>query len=763
MKKRRLVLLLSLPILIVFMSACNRERPEIKIIPEPASMTINNGSYRISSVAPLYLSADDPDLAMAARYFTEHITAASGLELESKVVSNSPGKGLFFSIASAGFSDHPDAYSLIVDGNGVQLIGNSARAVFYGVQTILQLLPPEIFSKELTLEENELTIPCVEIQDLPRYEWRGMLLDVGRHIYPLDFIKKYIDLIAMHKMNVFHWHLTDDQGWRIEIKKYPLLTEIGSIRKTEDGGTYGGFYTQEQIKDIVEYARTRFVDIMPEIELPGHSVAVLASYPQLSCTGGPFEVRSTWGVANDVYCAGKEETFEFLEDVLGEVADLFPYKYFHIGGDECPKMRWEECGDCQTRIREEGLEDEHELQSWFIRRIEKFLLTKNRSLVGWDEILEGGLAPEATVMSWRGMSGGIQAAKEGHDVIMTPTSHCYFDYYQGDPRYEPWAIGNYLPMEKVYSFEPTPTQLSEEEARHIMGGQGNVWTEHIPTSEKLEYMALPRMSALAEVLWTNADLRDYEGFLYRMKNQYKRLDAMNVNYRIPAPVVSNSNFVFIREFTLELKKAVDEAIILFSTDGSDPLTNGQEYTGPLTISQDVQVKAVLKMPSGHASTTIDITLDQQDIVIGYDLEAIPGLNYSYYTGQFRSVNDYTELIPSGDGEMTEPGLPEELSDESFGLIIRGYILRFYTFSDDGSELKVRGQIVVDNDGLHGPQEASGEIALGQGWHPIELRYFEAGGGEVLELEYSGPDIEKQEVPADNWAAFTSPLKMMRIN
>jgi len=360
---------------------------------------------------------------------------------------------------------------------------------------------------------------------------------------PKEYVKKYIDYIAMHKMNTFHWHLTEDQGWRIEIKKYPKLTEIGAWRKETlighyrdkphkyDGKVHGGFYTQEDVKEIVEYAKSRYVTVVPEIEMPGHSVASLASYPELSCTGGPFEVRTIWGSSEDVYCAGNEETFHFLEDVLSEVIALFPSEYIHIGGDECSKGRWEKCPKCQARIKAEKLKDENELQSYFIKRIEKFLNANNRKLIGWDEILEGGLAPDATVMSWRGMVGGIEASRQGHDVVMSPTSHCYFDYYQGNPDLEPLAIGGYLPLKKVYSFEPTPDDLTTEEAKHILGAQANLWTEYIQTQEHAEYMVFPRISAIAEVVWTPKELRNWDNFIMRMEKQFRRYDILMVNYR----------------------------------------------------------------------------------------------------------------------------------------------------------------------------------------------------------------------------------------
>jgi len=757
-----------LTIVMVLTVSCNKKESDVRIVPEPAYVNVSDGFYKISTVAPIYIGSDNSDLHLAAKFLQERINLAAGLDLDIEV-SSKPGKSIHLTIGDLDFTENPEGYEIIVDGSSATITGNSAKGVFYGVQSLMQLLPPEVFGNESVIDAKDLQIPRVHIKDEPRYSWRGMHLDVGRHIYPLEFIKKYIDLIAMHKMNVFHWHLTEDQGWRVEIKKYPLLTEIGSIRKTEDGGTYGGFYTQEEIKEVVEYARTRFVDVMPEIELPGHSVAALAAYPDLSCTDGPFEVRTAWGVASDVYCAGKEQTFEFLEDVIAEVVDLFPFEYFHIGGDECPKVRWEECDDCQARMRSEGLEDEHELQSWFIQRIEKFLDTKDRRLVGWDEILEGGLAPKATVMSWRGIAGGIQAAEESHDVIMTPNSHCYFDYYQGDPKFEPKAIGGFLPMEKVYSYQPTPEGLSAEKAKHILGAQGNVWTEYIPTEDHVEYMAVPRMSALAEVVWTPEEKKDYELFVYRMKAHYKRLDAMDVSYRVPIPIVSNNSFVFLKEFTLELHKAVDGAKILFTTNGDDPAEGGQEYVEPMVFTEDTRVKAVIKMPSGHSSAVIDIDLDKQELVEGLDLNRQAGVSYSLYEGSFKSVKDFKDLVPDASGDMDRPELKEDFPS-AYGLTYRAYInaeragiYRFYVTSDDGSVLKVRGQAIVNNDGPHAPKEVSGEIALGQGWHPFELCYFQAGGGKTLELKYSTEGLEKQSIPKENLASFSSGMKMLKMN
>ena len=435
------------------------------------------------------------------------------------VLSIAPNKGL-----------KAEGYELTVTPDGCAIHGADAAGLFHGIQTFLQLLPEPGTASP--------AVPCVLIKDQPRFAWRGMHLDVGRHFMPASFIKKYIDLLARYKMNTFHWHLTEDQGWRIEIKRYPKLTEVGAWRdgsmvghyreQKYDTLRYGGFYTQEEVREIVSYAAARHITVVPEIEMPGHALAALASYPELSCTGDPFKVEKGWGVFEDVFCP-TDSTFAFLENVLTEVMDMFPGEYIHIGGDECPKERWKVCAKCQARMRTEGLKDEHELQSYFIQRIEKFVNSKGRKIIGWDEILEGGLAPNAAVMSWRGTEGGIAAAKQKHNVVMSPGTHCYFDHYQGDPAQEPLAIGGFTTLQKVYSFEPIPAELTTEEGKYILGAQGNVWTEYINTPKHVEYMAVPRMLALAEVLWSPKEKRDEKDFLQRLEAEFPRLDSLKVN------------------------------------------------------------------------------------------------------------------------------------------------------------------------------------------------------------------------------------------
>ncbi|MDX2161564.1 MAG: beta-N-acetylhexosaminidase [bacterium] len=434
-----------------------------------------------------------------------------------------------------------EGYRLDVMPDSIRLEANTPAGLFYGAQTLRQLLPAELETPP-TAGEPPAAVPCLDIEDAPRYRWRGLHLDCARHMMPVAFIKRFLDWMALHKFNTFHWHLTDDQGWRIEIKAYPRLTEIGSQRaatpipadrKTLDGQPYGGFYTQDEVRDVIAYAADRFITVVPEIEMPGHAAAALASYPELGCVGSGYQVRTFWGIEDDVFCAGNDQVFTFLENVLSEVIDLFPSAFIHVGGDECPKVRWEQCPKCQAAIAREGLKDEHELQSWFIRRMETFLNAKGRRLIGWDEILEGGLAPNATVMSWRGTEGGIAAAAAGHDVVMSPMSHCYLDYYQSeDTDNEPPAIGGYLPIDQVYRFNPAEG-VPADKSGHVLGGQGNLWTEYMPTEAQVEYMAYPRAAALAEALWTAPAERDYGDFAARLNAHLLRLDALGVRYRQP--------------------------------------------------------------------------------------------------------------------------------------------------------------------------------------------------------------------------------------
>lgn len=562
---------------------------QLPLIPQPKSLIQKEGSFTLNQGTLILIGNSESNNEISL--FNQFLKTNYGFELITTTNSKSPLNTIQIQIENPNDAKN-GAYELNVSTTQIQINAKSNLGLFYAFQTLQQLLP--VTNKE------ELKIQALEIKDEPKYAWRGMHLDVCRHFFPKEFIKKYIDYLAMYKMNTFHWHLTDDQGWRIEIKKYPKLTEVGAWRKGSmvghyndqkfDDKKYGGFYTQEEIKEIVAYAKTRHITVVPEIEMPGHAVAALASYPELSCSGGPFDVALQWGVLDDVLCP-KETTFQFLEAVLSEVIALFPSEYIHIGGDESPKVRWKNCAHCQALIKKENLKDEHELQSYFIKRIEKFVNGKGRQIIGWDEILEGGLAPNAAVMSWRGTEGGISAAKQKHYVVMTPGSHCYFDHYQGEPKNEPVAIGGYTTVEKVYSLEPTPKELTSEEAKYILGAQGNVWTEYINTPEHVEYMIMPRMAALAEVVWGTSDATKYQDFQNRLIQHFSVYDTKGINYsRALFEVTSKVSPSEKGKGVLFHLKSANPGIC-FTTDRTNPTANSQKYTGPISVTKNQIIKA----------------------------------------------------------------------------------------------------------------------------------------------------------------------------
>jgi len=575
-------------LIIILLTGCRPEIDEIikpSIIPKPLSQKIGNGSFIFNNDVAI---VSEPKLQEVSNYFTLYLKDNYNFELSN----NNSTKKITFKIDDSINND--EGYELNVSKNDITIKSKHAKGAFYAVQSLIQLLP-------LPSDLNSFKILCLRIKDQPQFKYRGMHLDVGRHFFSVDFIKKYIDLMARLKMNTFHWHLTEDQGWRIEIKKYPKLQEIAAFRKETlighyndqphqfDGKPYGGFYTQEQIKEVVAYALTRQVTIIPEIEMPGHSQAAIAAYPELGCSGKQVEVATKWGVFDEVYCP-KESTFNFLEDVIDEVVELFPGKYIHIGGDEAPKTNWKNCEYCQKLIKKEGLKDEHGLQSYFIARMEKYINSKGKQIIGWDEILEGGLAPNATVMSWRGTKGAVQAAKEGHDVILTPGSHCYFDHYQSENENEPLAIGGFLPLEKVYHFNPIPEELTDKEATYVLGAQGNVWTEYMQTEKQVEYMAFPRAVALSEVLWSSPEYKNYQDFIHRLEQYQKRLDQLEVNYANHIYSVEGELTYVNDHLTYELNTTSSSYPIYYSTDKSFP---SKLYSDPIKVDSSMHIKAVV--------------------------------------------------------------------------------------------------------------------------------------------------------------------------
>lgn len=587
----------------IALCSCGSHDPQIAIVPYPNHLEAGRGTYRVTDRPVTCDSRTDERTQRAVVGFAARLATVTGGTNPVTVADEMPASGIRFVTDE---SLPAEGYELNVDGEGIEVRASQFPGFLYALQSLGQLLPAAVYGTE-PAPDAAWEVPCVKIADAPRFAYRGMHLDVARHFFSVDEVKRYIDVMAIHKLNTLHWHLTDDQGWRIEIKRYPELTAVGSIRKatvvrkewgTYDGTPYGGFYTQDEIRDVVEYAADRGVTVIPEIDLPGHMLAALTAYPELGCTGGPYEVWGRWGVADDVLCPGREKTFEFLEGVLTEVMELFPSEYIHIGGDECPKVRWEKCPRCQAKIRQLGLKDdgehtaEHYLQSYVTDRIGKFLAQHGRRIIGWDEILEGRAPSDAVVMSWRGSEGGIAAAKLGHDVIMTPNSHFYFDYYQSlDTDAEPFGIGGYIPMEQVYSYDPAFPELTPEQQKHILGVQANLWTEYVLSDEHLEYMLLPRLAALSEVQWCQPETKDWNRFIgsFRMDEIYSQMGyefAKHIFGVTASYAVDPEKGGVVMTLTTQ-----GGAPIRYTLDGSDPTASSPLYKAPVTIGESCTFKA----------------------------------------------------------------------------------------------------------------------------------------------------------------------------
>lgn len=599
----------------LLMTACSNQPTTVanyEVVPMPLEInTTQQASFLLKSGVTVYYPAGNEKMQRNAEFLASYVKAQTGIELQVQAGEGGKG-GIVLQLGLA--NDNPEAYQLKVDANQVVISSPSEAGVFYGIQTLRKAVD--------VAEGSNVELPAVEIKDQPRFGYRGMMLDVGRHFFSMDEIKTYIDMMALHNINRFHWHLSEDQGWRIEIKKYPKLTEIGSMRKETvighnsgkyDGKPYGGFYTQEQAKEIVAYAAERYITVIPEIDLPGHMQAALAAYPELGCTGGPYEVWTQWGVSDNVLCAGNDQTIQFIKDVLAEIVEIFPSEYIHVGGDECPKVKWSTCPKCQARIKALGLKSdnkhtkEERLQSYVIHEAEEFLNSKGRKMIGWDETLEGGLAPNATVMSWRGEAGGIEAAKQHHDVVMTPNTYLYFDYYQSkDTETEPMAIGGYLPIERVYSYEPMPKSLSPEEQKYIVGVQANLWTEYIPDFKQVQYMVLPRMAALSESQWCAPEKKNYEAFLQRVSRLVNIYAKNGWNYATHIFDVMLDLKPNTETGTLDaVARTIDNAPIYYTLDGSEPTTASEKYTDVIKIDKPCTLRTVAIRPSGSSKITKD--------------------------------------------------------------------------------------------------------------------------------------------------------------
>ncbi|WP_423148310.1 family 20 glycosylhydrolase [Rubrolithibacter danxiaensis] len=740
------------------------------IIPAPKSVKVNDGHFVISRESAIeYENASDKQIA---ELYHDYLKDNYFLDLPvAKNFVKAPKGVIRFSSANYKGSN-PEGYTITVTPQHIDVSGKGS-GLFYGLQSMMQLLPLE--------KEAAPKIQCAEITDEPRYKYRGLHLDVGRHMFPVPFIKKYIDLIAQYKLNTFHWHLTEDQGWRIEIKKYPKLTQVGGFRDQTvignyhdysplqyDGKKYGGYYTQDEVKEVVAYATSKFVTVIPEIELPGHSLSALTAYPELGCgdNPGPYKVAQKWGVFEDIYCAGKEHTFNFLEDVLTEVMALFPSTYIHIGGDEAPKEKWKTCPYCQKRIKDNHLKDEHELQSYFIQRIEKFLNSKGRKIIGWDEILEGGLAPNATVMSWRGIEGGIAAAKQNHDVIMTPGTYVYFDHAEGNTAQEPVTIGGYLPLSTVYSYDPTPESLTPEQQKFVIGVQANLWTEYMQTSSKVEYMLLPRLLALSEIAWTPLNRKDFTNFNeVRVPVHLAKLDRTETLYRVPAPIGISDTTLLGSEFNLSLNAPVKDAKIYYTINGYTPRETDNLYENGIYVKVPEGEKRFLKTivitPSGKRSAVTTTILSNElplEPAASTTNGLKAGLKYYAVPGVFENALQIDTAQAIDKGVTSSIDFSKFRSKigrgKSFGVIYTGFInipedgtYTFTTRSDDGSRLWLDDRLIVNNDMRHAAFEQTSATKLQKGLHRIKIAYFQVNGGEFKTF-MSQPGKTRSVIPVN---------------
>jgi len=730
-----------------FVHAENSPVPGINVVPRPVTVKPLAGAFTLNGQTQIV--AVDNQSRRIAGLFNDFLLNQHGFRL-LLTAARPKGKTFisFSQVASIGMPE--EGYRLVIGPENIRVTGKPA-GLFYGMQTLTQLMPLR--------PKPAIQLPALDITDYPRFGYRGVLLDVGRHFFTVTYLKKYLDLAAQYKINKFHWHLTDDQGWRIEIRKYPKLTGVAPRPSetpidqnslfTDDGTPYAPYYTQDQIKDIVAYAQERFITVIPEIEMPGHSGAAVTAYPELACTQG---------VPDNVLCP-KEETFKFVQDVLSEVIALFPGPYVHIGGDEVQKDGWRQSAEAQAIMKREGLKNEDELQSYFVRHIEKFLTSKGKRMIGWDEILEGGLAPNAIVMSWRGEGGGVEAVRQKHKAIMTPTDYCYLDYNQGDSKREPLNIGGFLPLEKVYGYDPIPRELKGEEQKYILGAQGNVWTEYISTPDYLDYMVFPRLLALSEVVWSPLEGKDYADFRRRLSYHFARLDKQDVRYRIPEPTGLKDFYTATDDHAVvELSASIPGSQIYYTLDGSPPTDESSPYRLPFQVPLEADRKTVLNLievtPAGRRSVVYGATFLRQSYrdALPYTADQ-PGLTFIVFDGKFTTTQNIEQGSKTATGSTSSFDLRQFGRQLNYGVTFDGYLRvdadGFYEFaveSDDGSVLQIDDEVVADNDGNHASRIVTGHIPLRQGFHKLKLKYYQSEGGASLRIIWasSGGELKPLE-------------------
>lgn len=739
----------------------NCKEESLTLIPEPAELTMHSGQFSLNNKTQIRYAGEESKAA--AEYLQKEISRQTGLQPE---ISTTPaGKNEIFLQIAPELSNN-DKYTLEVNKNGITLSGANPRSVMLGVQTIRQMIPLDSHGK------SKVNLPAVHISDQPVWEWRGLHMDAARHFFDVDEVKQFLDLMAFYKFNKFHWHLTDDQGWRVEIKKYPLLTEIGAwrtynnhdrgcmnlaqkednpdyqlpekrLRTVGETTEYGGFYTQQQIKEVVAYAALLGIDVIPEIDMPGHFSAAILAYPELACFN-----QASWGkIFSAPICPGKDQTVEFCKEIYSEIFELFPYEYVHLGADEVEKDNWIKCPNCQARIRQEGLRDEKELQSWFVREMKAFFDANGKKLIGWDEIIEGGLTEGATVMWWRTWAQNAvkTATAKGSEVILTPNSHYYFDYQQ-----------NNSTLQKLYEFDPVPAGLSAEQRQLILGVQANHWAEWIPSFQRLQFMNVPRLLALSEVAWRPENDRNWEEFRTRLIRHFPRLDAMKINYRPLDLTGIHTVNAFVGKHEVNWKHPLPAIEIYYTTDGSMPTRESKRYNGPFIVSETTDFTLRFYRPDKTAAGTLKVTYRKEEFRKGEQPENLQsGLKCEWHEAVVNRCHKI-DSIPVKEVYVTEDiTVPAGVGGKR-GLIYSGYLKiereDIYTFtlgSDDGSMFYIGNEVIVDNDGAHGPVTLTGQKALSTGYHPIKLYYFDMNNGGFIDLKLQDSNGKPIELSKEN--------------
>ncbi|MCG8580001.1 MAG: family 20 glycosylhydrolase [Bacteroidales bacterium] len=758
----------------VFIMACQQPEKEssrqVNIIPQPREIRFDEGYFEINNTTQLVYKGIDKSVLKAISYLYTLINDASGFD--PQLTDQEPKDNYIIFKIDSDIIDKKEGYVLKVRPEKVEIVAADTKGLFYAIQSIRQLLPHEI-EQEKTSNTVKWILPSISIKDYPRFSYRGLNLDVSRHFFPVDVVKKQLDLLALYKINVFHLHLTDDQGWRVEIKKYPKLTSIGSRRsKTLIGHAaiipqeyshepYEGYYTQEQITDIVKYANERHITVIPEIEMPGHALAALASYPELGCTGGPYEVATRWGSFDDVICAGKESSYSMIKDILSEIALLFPGEYIHIGGDESSTVRWRNCNHCQKQMAANNLSDENKLENYFIRRVQQIVEGLGKKMLGWDEIMTDQSLRNATIVVWQDDAEIKQAISNNNKIVKSPNNYLYFDHYQSDPQHHPLAIGGYTPLRDVYSYEPVSDDLNEVEAKSIIGLQANCWSEYMTSPEQLEFMLYPRLCAFSEICWISSNEKNWAQFMQKLDQHLERLAILDINYfyEVPKPIFDREQLNFVNTTSLKFKSISDKYETRYTTDGSEPDASSQLFSSKTTIKHSGTVKAItINKETGELSKTAIINFNKLSFrkSVRFNGERSKGLNFSLHLGRFKSVKEIQNISKSKFGVVTDSFLPDSLHKEGFGLIYEGYfnadkkgIYKFALNSDDGSALYINNEMVVNNDGIHGKKIENGAIALNKGVHKIKILYFQTTGYQHLNLNLITPDKKRKSLkPAD---------------